>query len=83
MKQDKKTVKHSDRDEQAIRRQPSAQQQGDQARRGMPHRQQQQQSPEPQSPPGGGEPEVQENLPDRDRVGDRGSRNPQVDVERP
>jgi hypothetical protein len=58
-------------------------QQGDQAQRGMPHRQQpQQQEQGLPDPPGGGEPEVQENLPDRDRVGDRGSRNPQVDVER-
>ena len=59
-------------------------QQGDQSQRGMPNRQQQQQQPDGgrQPTPGGGEPEVQENLPDRDRVGDRGSRNPQVDVER-
>jgi hypothetical protein len=61
------------------------QQQGDQSQRGMPDkRQQQQQQPGggQQPAPGGGEPEVQENLPDRERVGDRGSRKPQVDVER-
>lgn len=66
-------------------RKTSQHQQGGQSQRGTPHRQQQQQSDAEQrrgNPPGGGEPEVQENLPDRDRVGDRGSRNPQVDVER-
>ena len=59
-------------------------QQGGKSQRGMPDRQQQQQPPDGgrQPAPGSGEPEVQENLPDRDRVGDRGSRNPQVDVER-
>lgn len=57
-------------------------QQGDPSERGLPHRQQQQQDPGRPPVPGGGEPEVQEDLPDRDRVGDRGTRNPQVDVER-
>ena len=60
-------------------KQHGQQQQGDQSQRGMPDKRQQQQQ---QPAPGSGEPEVHEKLPDRERVGDRGSRKPQVDVER-
>ena len=88
MTRDKKTVKHSEHDDSDTRQQPTRRpagqaQHGDQAQRGTPNKQQQQQPTTPPPTPGGGEPEVQENLPDSDRVGDRGSRNPQVDVERP
>ena len=76
MNQDKKTIKHSDRDEQDIKRKPSQHQQGGSS--GIGSRQQQQQSPADKPTPGGGEPEVQEDVSDRDR----GSRTPQVDIER-
>ena len=81
MNQDKKTIKQSDRDEQDVKRKPSQQQQGGNPSTGTP-RQQEQQTPGSKPVPGGGEPEVQEDLPDRDRMSDRGSRKPQVDVER-
>lgn len=81
MKQDKKTITQSDRDEQDVTRKPSQQQQGGNPGSGG-RRQQQQEAPGSKPTPGGGAPEVQEDLPDRDRMSDRGSRKPQVDVER-
>jgi len=80
MNQDKKTIKHSDHDEQDVKRKPSQQQQGGSS--GIGGRQQQQQSPGSKPTPGGGEPEVQEDVSDRDSTSERGSRTPQVDVER-
>lgn len=59
----------------------ASRQQGSQSGSGKPG-QQQQQGPERQPNPGGGEPEVQEDIGDRGLPDEQGSRRPQVDVER-